>query len=356
VQQQGVLFDAWRREDYSGRMKPVDVLVLGAGIAGLQCARRLLGAGAEVLVVDRADKPGGRCATRLFDGQPVDYGPVFIHGDNPDFLAALNAVDLARIDGWPNNVRGRGLPCQPEAFAPFETRFALAEGVNAFPRALAQSLSIRLRSLVDSIALEGDVMTVTLSSGEKLAARDVVLAMALEQSATFVRTMASVERARSVSALLEMFSSAPCLTMIAGYEPSVHVPAWDIVYPEDEHALLLISNESSKRPQGAGRVLVFQASARWSRQRLNNPKEEWSRELLQVAARRLGAWAGTPRWTHLHRWRYSRVDRANELTGPLIMEEGKSRLGITGDLFSPGGGMQASWVAGDRLGAKLVVK
>ena len=349
-----MLFDALRREDYSGGMKPVDVLVLGAGIAGLQCARRLSDAGAEVLVVDRADKPGGRCATRLFDGQPTDYGPVFIHGDNSGFLAAMNALDLARIDGWPRNVQGRGLPCQPEAFAPFETRFALAEGVNAFPHLLARNLPIRLGSLVNSIAPEGDVITVTLSSGEKLAARDVVLAMALEQSASFLRTLTSIKRARSLLALLDMFSSSACLTMIAGYETSVHMPAWDIVYPEDEPALLLISNESSKRPNRPGRVLVFQASARWSRQRLEEPKEEWSRELLQVAARRLGVWARTPRWTHLHRWRYSRVDRANELAGPLVMEIEKSRLGITGDLFSPGGGMQASWVAGDRLGERLV--
>jgi renalase len=334
-------------------MKPVDVLVLGAGIAGLQCARQLSGAGAEVLLVDRADKPGGRCATRFFDGQPADYGPVFIHGDHPGFLAALDAMDAARIDGWPRTVQGRGLPCQPEAFAPCETRFALAEGVNAFPRSLARNLTIRLGSLVRSVAPEGDAITVTLSSGERLAARDVVLAMALEQSVSFLRALASVEQVRGVLALLDMFSSSACLTMIAGYETSVPVPAWDILYPEDEPGLLLVSNEASKRPDKTGRVLVFQASARWSRQRLEEPKEEWSRELLQVAARRIGAWAGTPRWTHLHRWRYSRVDRANELAGPMVVETGKGRLGITGDLFSPGGGMQASWVSGDRLGERL---
>jgi renalase len=58
-----------------------DVIILGAGVAGLQCARRLSSAGADVLVVDRADKPGGRCATRVFEGQPADYGPLFLHGN-----------------------------------------------------------------------------------------------------------------------------------------------------------------------------------------------------------------------------------------------------------------------------------
>jgi renalase len=334
-------------------MKPVDVVVIGAGIAGLQCARRLSAAGAEVIVVDRADKPGGRCATRLFEGQPADYGPVFIHGSDPGFLAVLQSVDAARIDGWPHRVSGHGLPCQPSAFAPSETRFALADGVNELARSLARGLPIRLGSLVSYVAVDKEGIAVSLSSGERLAARDVVIALALEQTAALLRSLEPAVPARGIVALLDMFSSTPCLTMIAGYGTSAQMPDWDISYPEDEPSLLLVSNETSKRPDGSSGVLMFQASARWSRQRLDTPRDAWSRELLKIAAGRLGAWAGAPRWTHLHRWKYSRMDKANELAGPLVLEIGKQRLGIAGDLFSPGGGMQAAWMSGDRLGEKL---
>jgi mycofactocin system FadH/OYE family oxidoreductase 1 len=43
---------------------PVDVqaLVVGAGVAGLECARVLASRGARVRVVDRSDRPGGMCA------------------------------------------------------------------------------------------------------------------------------------------------------------------------------------------------------------------------------------------------------------------------------------------------------
>ena len=47
-----------------------DVIVLGAGVAGLQCARRLKAPGADVLVVDRADKPGAGAPRGCSKGFP----------------------------------------------------------------------------------------------------------------------------------------------------------------------------------------------------------------------------------------------------------------------------------------------
>jgi hypothetical protein len=331
-----------------------DVIVIGAGVAGLQCAGRLVSAGADVLVVDRADKPGGRCATRTFDGQPADYGPLFIHGFDKGFLSAVESVPGARrLKGWPRRVHGGGRPCQPDAFAPFETRMAFSEGLNAFPRSLAARLPIRLRTRVASIAKEGEGMAVVGSEGERFHARDLVLAMALEQSLPFVRSLEPGSGRDGVLALLDMFATLPCLTVIAGYPRSIQAPDWDICYPEDDDALLLMSNESTKGAEGSSLVMVYQAAARWSRQRLEKPKEEWGRELLEAAVRGLGPWASTPQWTHYHRWRYSRMERANELTGPLEIRIGGSRIGLAGDLFSPGGGIQASWLSGDNLAARL---
>jgi renalase len=337
----------------SDEMAMHEVIVLGAGVAGLQCARRLKAAGREVLLVDRADKPGGRCATRVFEGVPADYGALFIHGDDPGFLAAVAAAPGQRLDGWPARVNGRGAPCQPDAFAPFETRCAFVEGVNAFPRFLDEGLPVRLRAQAVSAAVGKNGAAVTLADGERLEARDLVLAMALEQSVPFLRMLPPADGVRGALGVVDMFASLPCLTVIAGFDPGVAMPDWDICYPEDEPALLLIGNESSKRPRADSRVIVLQASASWSRKRLEQQKEEWSKELLGVAARRLGGWAASPKWTHLHRWRYSRLDRANELAGPIDLRIERSRVGIVGDLFSPGGGMQAAWLSGDRLGARM---
>ena len=51
-----------------------DTIVVGAGLAGLACARTLVRAGRQVLVVEAADRVGGRVATDTVDGFRVDRG------------------------------------------------------------------------------------------------------------------------------------------------------------------------------------------------------------------------------------------------------------------------------------------
>jgi phytoene dehydrogenase-like protein len=51
-----------------------DVVVVGAGLSGLCCARELRAAGLDVLVVERSDAPGGRVRTDVVDGFQLDRG------------------------------------------------------------------------------------------------------------------------------------------------------------------------------------------------------------------------------------------------------------------------------------------
>jgi renalase len=331
-----------------------DVIVIGAGVAGLECARGLKKSGADVLVVDRSDKPGGRCATRTFDGQPADYGPLFIHGRDARFLAAVTeAAGVQKLPDWPVRRIGRGSPCQPDAYAPNESRMALIRGINSFPQSLAAGLPLKLRTQVASIQSIKGGMRVVSTTGEKREARDIVLAMALEQTVPFVTSLPESQGREGILALLRLFISLPCLTVIAGYPPGAARLDFDIQYPEEDHALMLVSNESSKRPESAQIIMTFQAAPRWSREHMDAPKDQWAKELLAAAARRLGPWAASPEWTHIHRWKYSRLDRANELAGPLELKVGDSRIGIAGDLFSPGGGVQAAWLSGGKLAERF---
>ncbi|HMP42031.1 MAG TPA: FAD-dependent oxidoreductase, partial [Roseiflexaceae bacterium] len=62
-------------------MQQVDVIVIGAGAAGLAAARNLHDTGLRVVVLEARDRIGGRIWTdHTFAEVPVERGAEFIHG------------------------------------------------------------------------------------------------------------------------------------------------------------------------------------------------------------------------------------------------------------------------------------
>jgi phytoene desaturase len=74
------------------------VVIVGAGLAGLSCALRLLGAGRQVTVLEREQLPGGRAGRLDVDGYRFDTGPTVL--TMPHLIAdALGAVG-EELAGW----------------------------------------------------------------------------------------------------------------------------------------------------------------------------------------------------------------------------------------------------------------
>ena len=80
-----------------------DVIVVGAGIAGLRCAAALRRRGFTVRVVEAAESPGGRIRTDVVDGFRCDRGFQLL---NPSYPAVKRHVDVSALD---LRVAGRGV-------------------------------------------------------------------------------------------------------------------------------------------------------------------------------------------------------------------------------------------------------
>lgn len=73
-----------------------DVVVIGAGAAGIAAARRLIANGRSVLVIEAADRIGGRAYTDSHTfGVPYDQGAAWLQGPN-----GLPFLDAARARGF----------------------------------------------------------------------------------------------------------------------------------------------------------------------------------------------------------------------------------------------------------------
>jgi monoamine oxidase len=105
------------------------VTVVGAGTAGLACARRLISEGHEVTVLEARDRLGGRVWTEEIAGVPAEMGASWIHGQRGNPLTVM--ADSAGVRRIPFAYRST-FAVTRQAAAGARGRRQLARGLNSF--------------------------------------------------------------------------------------------------------------------------------------------------------------------------------------------------------------------------------
>ena len=77
-----------------------EVLIIGAGAAGLAAARELSRAERTVLILEARDRVGGRINTH-YDLWPIELGAEFVHGKPPETLQIVERAQL-KLQNIPN--------------------------------------------------------------------------------------------------------------------------------------------------------------------------------------------------------------------------------------------------------------
>ncbi len=130
-------------------MADADVLVVGAGLAGLVAARALRSTGADVVLLDKGVGPGGRLATRRIGGATLDHGAQFFTVRSEEFAGLLDTwcAAGAQVTRWsrgfpqagdvrdgPDGVTDTGGDGHP--------RYVVRGGMNALAKVLADDLAV----------------------------------------------------------------------------------------------------------------------------------------------------------------------------------------------------------------------
>ena len=153
-----------------------DVIVIGAGFAGIAAARQLRDRGLRVLVVEARDRIGGRALTDRSSGEAVDLGGQWI-GPGQTRVAALAAeVDMTTYPTW---TAGRSLLLdsrgRAQVLTPIPSLSVMTHGLAAVPALLRlDRLARRVNparpwSAPDAAALDGVTVTEWLHSSVRSA-------------------------------------------------------------------------------------------------------------------------------------------------------------------------------------------
>ena len=192
-----------------------DVLIIGAGIAGLTAARALRAAGKTVLLLEKSRGLGGRAATRRWDGLPVDHGAQFFTARSADFTAQVDDWSRRGVCfEWSHGLHHATQDGPQQAHGDHFPRYACREGMTALGRDLGgPDPSFVLRETkVTRIQCRDSDWEVSAEDGRIFRSRALIVTPPPPQSAALLAA-ASPEAA----SLLHSLPMAPCLALVARY-------------------------------------------------------------------------------------------------------------------------------------------
>lgn len=180
-----------------------DLLIIGAGLAGLVCARDAAGGGLRVKVLDKSKGVSGRASTRrvaLEDGREarLDHGARFFTARH-DRTKALAEAGLR--EGWLREWTRTVSEWQGgEIHTPADghPRYAPAEGFSAMGRALARGLDVQTDTEVTSLERRGNGWRVHTRDGASWDAPRLILNLPAPQVAALLEDHDIGEAAEAV--------------------------------------------------------------------------------------------------------------------------------------------------------------
>ena len=317
-------------------MEHTEILIIGAGMAGLACAKALAASGREPIVIDKGRGPGGRMATRRAEigGEVVafDHGTQYFTARDPHFRE--------EVEGWEElGVVARWLAANGEAWVG-------VPGMNGPIRAQARGLDVRWNTRALSLMRE-DGRWLVACEDANFSADTVLVAIPAEQAAQLLDRAAP-----DLATVAGQAMSEPCWTVMAGFaQPLDH--ATDTVRGEGQ-AIAWAARNSSKPERGQTRgdydCWVIQASPGRSRELIDMSAEQVAPLLLGDFFAQSGTRPAAPIHLAAHRWLYA---IPGAIDGEPARYDADSNIGIAGDyLHSPR--VEGAWISGRALAEKVL--
>lgn len=306
-----------------------DVLVIGAGMAGLIAAAELQRAGRSVRVLDKGRGVGGRLASRRIEGATFDHGAPGFTASHPWFTIE---VVQARLNGAVANWTPSSAAVHPDSRS-----WRGTPSMSAVPKQLSQGLDLQLETTVTDLRPHADRWLATTASGQTFASRAVVLTAPVPQALVLLRA-GGLELAPALRSRLDAIEYERCLTVMAVLDGPSRIPSPGGVILSGG-PIASITDNAAKGISAEPAVTVH-ATPAFSLEHWDHDRLESGRLLLAAAADWLGAGIRT---FQVHGWRYSQPTIRD--TQPCLLLSHAPPLALAGDAFG-GGGVEGAALSG----------
>lgn len=302
-------------------MTSPQVAIVGAGIAGLSCARALAERGITSQLFDKSRGPGGRISSKRAAPSAVDLGAQYFTAREPAFQAqvetAAQAGALARWQPRIATASSEGFQLSPDD----QNRWVGTPRMGAFAHFLAEGLDIAPATRIETL----DALRQRFDR--------IVLAIPADQARDLVSGVAPP-------------AQAPCWA--AWVDIDVDQP-FDAAFVSHD-AVRWIANDSSKPGRTHSRRWVVHATPQWSQDHLELTPAQALSQLID-AARTIMPAAFSVVDSGIHRWRFARPwDGQPPVDGGCILVD--EQVILAGD-YCMGGRVEGAWLSG-RHAAELI--
>ena len=329
-------------------------LIVGAGLSGLTCARKLAEAGRGVTLLDKGNRPGGRLSTRVSRSGPTfDHGAQYFTAKSATFTrqvsqwvgsghAALwegNIVDLDHGSHQSTKREAKRYVGTPKMETVVET--AMAE-VKSGGDVDGPHFGVEVKSLRQTdgawVATDGDG---TMYAGYTT----VVLALPAPQSRALLGGVAP-----DLAAELAEVKVEPCWSLMLAFDEPLGL-GFDGAFVEHP-PLRWISRDSDKPGRPEGESWVVHAGGEWSQEHVEDDREAVVAALSEAFAEAAGVELPEPTYAAAHRWRFAHV--AEPLTRRWI-HDAERGLAVCGDALTDGAtpNIERAYLSGLALGERL---
>jgi photolyase PhrII len=345
------------------------VAVVGAGIAGLACARTLLDHGVDVTVFDKGRTPGGRLTSHRSPELDADIGAPYFTARDPRFLRFVESwLDDGVVARWHGRVRSLPHGDTRIVETPPTERFVGTPAMSALARHLGRDVAVRTSHRVDALEQRAGRFVLTGTVGEPgitLGPRDeastaplalfgefdvLLVCLPSDQAHPLVRPVSA-----SLADAAQRTLCEPCLAL--GFVPEGDVlrelPFDGLFLGRDGdpgRVLSWLVRESSKPDRRETDTWVLHADAAWSREHLRSPREALEELLLGEVSRTLNVPPFAATATTLRRWAFARA-MSSSGSEPLFDDDAK--LGVGGD-WSVGGRVEGAFLSGVALAGRVL--